>query len=173
MELATKPESKQPVRFSRRQMRPLSLIVGVLLVVGIGVLTFHTEAGVDYSRKWVVHTYDVRTDLQNLEMAITQARAARSTYLLSGDPEQFAQLKHQLQNIPQLLERLRNSTADNPRQQERIKSLEPLLTEQIADMGNVSPVAADHKSIPTDGGSYTRQIIDRQEQIDILIRDMS
>ena len=169
----TKQEPSPRKVFSRPPVRPLSLIVGVLLVIGIGILTFHTEAGVDNSRKWVVHTYDVRTDLQNLEMAITQARAARSTYLLSADPDQFAQLQHQLQNIPQLLDQLRISTADNPHQQDRIKSLEPLLAAQVKDLGSVPPISTQHTAIPPEALTPTRQIIDRQEQIDVIIHDMS
>jgi signal transduction histidine kinase len=171
--LESKPQSPSPSPLTRPPVRPLSLIAGVLLVMGIGILTFHTEAGVDHSRKWVVHTYDVRTDLQNLEMAITQARAARSTYLLTADPEQFAQLQHQLQNVPQLLGQLRISTADNPHQQARIKTLEPLLTAQIDEMGEVPPLSAPRHTLSPETSATTNPMIDRQEQLDALIRDMS
>jgi signal transduction histidine kinase len=173
MALATKPEFAPQRPVSRPPVRTPSLIIGVLLVIGIGILAFHTESGVDNSRKWIVHTYDVRTDLQNLQMAIAQARATRSAYLLSADSDQRTQMQQQLQTIHQLIQRLRISMADNPRQQARMNTLEPLLTELISEMGNtsVSPVA--HNAIPPGGASSTRQLISRQSQIDAIIRDMS
>jgi len=128
---------------------------------------------VDDSRKWVVHTYDVRSDLHNLQTVIAQARASRSSYLISGDPDQLRQLQQQIQSTLQMLQRLRISMADNPRQLARLDALQPLMEQQISQMENTAGTSIVNNHLSLGVLNSTRQILDRQAAIDAIILEMS
>ena len=167
------PEAESKILFSNPRIRPASLILGVLLVVGIGILAFLTESGVDDSRRWVVHSYDVRSELEALQMEISEARASRSAFLLTSEQSQFFHFQQQIGQIPQMLKGLRVAIADNPRQLGRLDRLEPLLEQQITQMAGSMETGLPRASGSTELTESTRQILESQLQIDSVIRNMA
>jgi len=54
------------------------------MILATGVIAYFTEAGVMNSRSWVLHTYEVKTDLEELQAALNEMRASAERYLLSN-----------------------------------------------------------------------------------------
>jgi hypothetical protein len=60
-------------------------IFALAMIVSTGVIAYFTEAGVITSRAWVVHTYEVRENLDELQAALSEMRASGELYLLTND----------------------------------------------------------------------------------------
>jgi PAS domain S-box-containing protein len=70
---------------------------------------------------WVDHTHDVIHQVQQLREVILDAETAQEGFLLTGDENYLAPYQRALPKIAKSLQVLRDSTADNAIQQERLK----------------------------------------------------
>ncbi|MGH9741754.1 MAG: sensor histidine kinase [Candidatus Acidiferrum sp.] len=118
---------KLPVRLA-------SLIFALVMIIAIGVTAFFTEAGVTNSRSWVLHTYDVKSHLSDLQSSLNEMRASAAFYFLSNDNAELASFQDQASHIQNITDALQRLTTDNPRQQERLSQLRPLTAGQVAQM---------------------------------------
>ena len=77
-----------------------------------------------YSLKWVMHTYEVR---EQIELCLGDLRDAetgvRGLIISKGDTKFLKPYSNALQKIPAKFDRLQLLVSDNPRQQEKIKLL--------------------------------------------------
>ena len=79
------------------------------------------------SRMRVEHTYAVLSQLEHLRSDVEAAEAAHRGYLMT-EKESFLQAYYQTQKrIPGALKELKNLTADNAAQQERLEALSPVI----------------------------------------------
>ena len=76
-----------------------------------------------------MHTYDVRSELQNLETQLAEARANALGYASSGDENQLKDFRTHSANTERVLQNLRTLTADNERQQYRLAEMEGLVSQ--------------------------------------------
>ncbi|HET6178992.1 MAG TPA: ATP-binding protein [Candidatus Sulfotelmatobacter sp.] len=113
-------------------LRLASLALVFLTIVALGAVAYFTERGIVFSRDWVIHTYQVRSQLNDLQLDITRAQANDATFLLTRDRQQLPQSQEQSELAGQTLNKLRRLTYDNPRQQQRLAQLGQVLKEKIA-----------------------------------------
>ena len=115
------------VSSSSTSIRFASLVLVFITIVALAAVAYFTERGILVNRDWVVHTYQVRSQLNDLEMewfAPEQCsnkllcRAGRSCH--PGERGPFAR---------QTVIELRTLTKDNPRQQLRLDQFGHLLDE--------------------------------------------
>src|SRR3989344_6194794 len=79
------------------------------------------------SRVRVEHSYTVLSQLEHLRSDVEAAEAAHYGYLMT-EKESFLQSYYQAQKrIPSALKELKNLTADNAAQQERLDALSPII----------------------------------------------
>src|SRR5271163_2782193 len=83
------------------------------------------------SERWVIHSHEVRAAIGDIDTAISRAGRARSGYVLDGSGDFLVQFEASLGNIPSTLQRLRELTSDNPKQQELCSRLAEVINQRI------------------------------------------
>lgn len=161
---------------SATTIRFASLVLVFITLIALGAVAYFTERGIVVSRDWVIHTYQVRSQLNDLELEVVRAEANETSDLLlpgklpgkrpmalSGDQTGLAR-----QTVDELL----RLTTDNPRQQLRLEQLRRMLDESI-------PLFQDHadsRGIPVLISPTERrrqeEIGDREKQIASIVSSM-
>jgi CHASE3 domain sensor protein len=115
-----------PIRNARQRT------VFVLFCIALSILTiaetsaYRTIYSVSASARWVEHTLEVQSQLNLLASDLLDSQAAWRAYLVSGDQTSIAEEQAQKQIIVTQIQKLRDLTRDNPRQQENLDELEKL-----------------------------------------------
>jgi signal transduction histidine kinase/ActR/RegA family two-component response regulator len=81
----------------------------------------------------VVHTFEVERTAQRVLIDISDAAAAKRSYLLTGTPAYLETFANAMQTIPVDLAELSNLTADNPDQQPRMAELDTLVEAKMGE----------------------------------------
>src|SRR5208282_1080911 len=84
------------------------------------------------NEKWVIHTLEVKAALGDIDSAFVRAGRARSGYVISGTDDFLNEFEAAAPEIPGKIERLRELTADNPRQQALCSRLEDAINHRVA-----------------------------------------
>jgi signal transduction histidine kinase len=127
-------KSRAYISLSKLPMRLASLIFALMMIIATGVIAYFTEAGVKNSRSWVLHTYEVKTDLEEMQAVLNEMRASAELYLLSNDEAELIHFRDQTSQIRDLTASLLRLTQDNPTQQERLNLLQPLTDRQASQL---------------------------------------
>lgn len=149
-----------------------SLIVALVMVVTTGVIAYFTEAGVMNSRTWVLHTYGVKTNLEELQFALSEMRASGDFYLLSNDKAELIHSRDQASQIRDSIVALRRLTQDNPNEQRRLDLLGPLTDRQISQFEEFVDTYGKGASGTSEMRKYAVEASERREQIRSLILAM-
>ncbi|MGH8185238.1 MAG: CHASE3 domain-containing protein, partial [Steroidobacteraceae bacterium] len=106
--------------------------VAVVIFVLVNIVSYRSTTelvGASESRK---HTYDVLIELSQVAALLKDAEIGQRSYVLTGDDAFLAPYVAASDRINGTLDRLRELTADNPRQQRRLERLEPLVKNRLA-----------------------------------------
>lgn len=104
--------------------------LGILLC--IATLSFWSTVRGEKDRAWVTHTHLVIEKIQEVRIDITQAETSQRRYLLAGDEKYLESCKDDVNQVLRDIGELRRLTADNPRQADAIKGLQPIVDGRIA-----------------------------------------
>src|SRR6267154_6030014 len=118
-------------------MSPISKAVAacaLMILLGIGWLTFRSTLREEEDRKWVTHTHLVVGSLEKILIDITQAEAGQRGYMLTGDEKYLKPFDAGAKSVHQDIEEFHELTSDNPVQQEAIQHLEPLIASRLAGL---------------------------------------
>jgi signal transduction histidine kinase len=113
-------------------------VVLILLGIGFAALIIAGIAAVNMvSRNQdhvaaVTHTYEVQTQLRDLQTLSERAETARRGFLLDGDSRYVRTVAATVFALPRTVQRIGQLTADNPEQQERALQLEDFSRQQTA-----------------------------------------
>lgn len=102
----------------------------------LGVFGMDTWQSLE-SRKafeWVSHTRAVQAQLSKVLSTLQDAETGQRGYLLTGVEAYLEPFEIASQQVRIVLEDLRTLTADNPRQQERLDRIEPLVGEKFDEL---------------------------------------
>ena len=105
-----------------------SAIVALLLVGSISYRGIRMSA---QSEHWVRHTHEVLENLIELDSAIDRVESNARGFVLTGQDSYLEDYHAGLEDTTRAEHALRDLTADNPAQQQRIAVLERLLTQKI------------------------------------------
>lgn len=113
-----------------RAVRFASLILVVVTIAALGALAFFTERDIVASRDLVIHTYQVRTQVNDLQLELLQLEQNSS---LERSRSGFGQHSRSLaEKARRAFDALRRLTTDNASQQVRLNQLEPLMSVVIS-----------------------------------------
>ena len=101
----------------------------LVLIAGIGVWNLRQVADSD---AWVDHTHEVISTNQQLLSDVKDAESAERGYIITGDEGYLEPYRLASADIQPSTERLLRLTADNPKQQHRVKGLQALIDERMA-----------------------------------------
>jgi signal transduction histidine kinase len=170
VELAANEKTTSPA-----PVRPVSLtpvLFGFIIIVVIAVAAFLTQRGVSNSTNWVLHTYDVRGELQNLQAQLAEIRATALAYSDSGDESELQLLRQHSQYVADAAEHLRKLTADNSRQQEPLNELESLSKNYIAQLQNTAVSTLAPASISAAKSAAIRRLDSEESRMNDVLRSM-
>jgi len=105
-----------------------------MIMLGIGVVSFRGAVKEERDLGWVAHTHLVLEKLQAVLIDIGQAEAGERGYLLTGKDWYVGEYDADLNQVGQDLKELRDLTSDNPRQQEAIQRLMPIVEARLAEL---------------------------------------
>lgn len=107
-------------------IRFVSLSLVFLTIVGLAAMAYFTEREIGVSRDWVIHTYQVQSQLRELQLEMLRSRTHENNYFLMGQQSQAAQFHEQSDLARQTIEGLRKLTSDNPHQQQSLNQIAQL-----------------------------------------------
>jgi signal transduction histidine kinase len=163
-----KTPSPEPVRPVSR----IPVLFGFFIIAIIAVAAYLTQRGVSNSTNGVLHTYDVRSELQNLQTQLAEIRASAPAYGESGDESQLQLFRQHSQHISNASEDLRKLTADNAQQQQRSSELESLSKDYIAQLQIIAVSAVAPASISPAKAAAIRGLDSQESQVQGILRSM-
>ena len=131
-------------QLSQRNFGRLAL---ALLAVGFALLGAAFFASVNLTRvsqrsdQMVQHTFQVMTEISNLNVHVERAETAVRGYLLAPDPERARNSRTTADLIPDSLAQVATLTTDNAAQQSHLDALQPVLLEELATLDRIMDLA--------------------------------
>jgi signal transduction histidine kinase len=105
---------------------PASLFILLVVLAALGIRNEQREHA---ARKWIDHTYDVRSTVRMLDLNLFKAQANYSRYLLTGNTNRLDQSRNDLGLAQQSAVAAGQLTADNNVQQGRLNQLESIISQ--------------------------------------------
>lgn len=102
------------------------------IVVGIGVVSYRSINQLNSTSHWVEHTQVVLNQLEEMMSQLTDAETGQRGYIITGKDFYLDPYRTATQQVYQNFQELRQLTVDNPKQQQRLKRLEPLMNRKLA-----------------------------------------
>ena len=172
--MAKNPNLVRPRRstFSHNTIRFASLVLVVVAIIALGAVAYFTERGIVLRRDWVIHTYQVRSQLSDLQLEIMRAHANETAYLLAPQPGDKPDSQKQAELARQTVDTLGKLTRDNPRQEQRLARLGPLLEQGISLMESSRGTAGIGMYVSPPARMRQEGIDARERQIDAIVNSM-
>jgi methyl-accepting chemotaxis protein len=108
--------------------------LSVLTLVLIAFVSYRNIYNVIEIDGWVAHTHQVRTELADLLAELTDAESGQRGYIITGTDIYLEPYQAALAAIKRTFEEVRKLTSDNPRQQQRLSSIAPLIDAKLAEL---------------------------------------
>lgn len=158
---------------SRRLAAPLlPVLAGLIMIAAIGVFAYVTQLGVSTSRNWVLHSFEVISQLQTLQTQFAGIRANALAYAESRDDRQLRDFRTRHANTFKQIDKLRNLTVDNPRQQFRLAELQNLTGKYLAELEDMVLAASSPESAAPSEASLIRDLDSKESELDGIVLSM-
>jgi methyl-accepting chemotaxis protein len=118
--------------FGRRLATGFGLAGLVLLV--IAVIGYRTTGSLVANDALVSHSYEVENRLADLISELKDAETGQRGYIVTGVDDYLAPYQAALTSIPATLQKVRQLTADNANQQQRLTTLAPAIDAKLAEL---------------------------------------
>ena len=110
----------------------LGLVLAILL--SVGWLAYRDMTAATEADRWATHTYLVIDELLRLESGLKDAETGERGFLITGDDKYLDPYRASLGEIETHLAVLRQLTADNASQQQRLAAITPLVAAKLAEL---------------------------------------
>ncbi len=141
-----------------------ALAIGLLGLIVVATLSYNNTSKLMTTSRWVNHTHQVLEAREQILSLIKDAETGQRGYLITGEPRYLEPYNNALASMGPAISHLRELTADNPAQQQRIADLQPLVAAKLAelkqtiDLRTQSGFDAAQKVVLTDAG---KQVMDQ------------
>lgn len=112
----------------------IAFAVMLTLVLAGGLILYGNGRVLVESSDWVAHTQDVRSELQGISNALTEAESSERGFLLTLQKEYLADYRDSLLRARSGITRVRDLIRDNPTQQKRLETLVRLINTSVGEM---------------------------------------
>ncbi|MBI1879988.1 MAG: CHASE3 domain-containing protein [Chloroflexi bacterium] len=120
------------MKFSLRQKIYLSFGAASLMLSAISIVSYQSIGNLVAATQWVPHTYRVLDMLGDVLSLIKNIETGQQGYVITGEEGHLAQYNLAVQDLDGKIKTLRILTADDPSQQRRLDTLEPLIASKLA-----------------------------------------
>jgi PAS domain S-box-containing protein len=103
----------------------------------VGVVSYLSVVRLTDNAAWVAHTHEVLNTLESLVSAATDSETAERGYVITGDDTYLEPYRQSAALVIDYATRLRQLTADNRAEQQRLDSVVPLVTDRLAELRTV------------------------------------
>ncbi len=112
----------------------ISLSLGLGLLILVSIISFLSVNRLAENSRWVDHTHQVLIALESVLSTLKDAETGQRGYLITGAERYLEPYTAAVSSLAQQLADLRTLTADNPQQQQRLDSLNPLITSKLTEL---------------------------------------
>ena len=109
----------------------IAFVAALAILSAIAVAAYRATQGLMESQTSVAHTLQVGAVLEKLQSEILNSQGLRRGYIIDRDPLELQSFYKSDDAIADNLLRVKNLTADNPRQQQRLDRIERLLQQRL------------------------------------------
>jgi methyl-accepting chemotaxis protein len=106
-------------------------VVALLIMLAIGVVSYRSTNVLINNASWVTHTYQVLDNLEGVLSLMKDAETGQRGYIITGEETYLEPYQVAIKLIDQKVKEIRALTADNPQQQRRLDTLEPLVEKRL------------------------------------------
>jgi methyl-accepting chemotaxis protein len=106
--------------------------LSLVLLIAIGAVTYTSINKLTSTSQWVTHTHDVLERIDAVLGTLNDAETGQRGYVITGDEAFLEPYRSGSGDVANQVKELRKLTADNPNQQKRIDSMEPLIAAKLA-----------------------------------------
>jgi methyl-accepting chemotaxis protein len=100
----------------------------------VGSVSFNSTAKLIESAQWVRHTNEVLRGLDEVSSGMKDAETGERGYVITGEARYLEPYQGAREVVDQKQKSLRELTADNPVQQQRLAAMEPLVNSKFAEL---------------------------------------
>jgi CHASE3 domain sensor protein len=118
----------------KKIMAGAGLVLVILLINAM--ISYRATRKLIENEQQVAHTYEVLGELENIRATINDAETGERGYLLTGETSYLAPYQSAVGAIHAQIKKLRQSTAGDPYQQERIPALEHEIDDRLDNLKN-------------------------------------
>lgn len=119
------------MHIARLPLQIVGLIASALLLaMSLFVLLWQADA----AKQWVIHTTNVQFLTEQLLGTLRDAETGQRGFLLTNDASYLAPYENGLNEGPRKLAQLRDVTADNVAQQDRLKTIQSLMSTKFTEL---------------------------------------
>ncbi len=164
----------QSVRKSRQFFTRMATGLGLAsaILVGVGLVSYRSLTSIVQTDDWRIEHYQVLEGLKDIHSQIKNATIAKQRYITTGQARDLEPYYSAAQEIHSQIQLLKQETANNPHQQRRIATLEPLITkkfveiEQLINLRKTKKVAVPSPDLLLQKGKKLA------DEIEVTIREM-
>ncbi|MEH2047275.1 response regulator [Nostoc sp.] len=151
----------------------VSFALSLATLTTIGLISYQSTNQLVETSRQESHTYQVLSQLEDLNLQLTNAETGQRGYVLTGEQRYLEPYNAAIQVLDQKFKDLQNLTTDNPKQQQQLDILQPLITQKLdelketIDLRQNQGFEASQKVVLTDRGkqlmSEIRKVIQTME----------
>ena len=153
-------------------IRFISLALVFFTLIALGAVAFFTERGIMLNRDSVIHTYQVRSQLNDLQLAVVRAESDETNNLLMGRNGKMPLTASQPDLAHRYLDELRKLTIDNRSQQQRLEHLAQLLKDSDGLFHTPANSRGPRAQLLPSERRRQQKIGEREKQIASLVSSM-
>ncbi len=105
--------------------------VAILALVAVGTISYRAIIAFSESDRWVMHTYEVLANLNEMLAATDSFQSSDRAFALTGDEPYLQSYRSAIADAKKAENAVRDLTVDNPVQQQRLPALDQLIAEKI------------------------------------------
>ncbi len=109
-----------------------ALFAALVVVMGLTGVTWRMASDAVDAERWVAHTHEVLDSLVRARVDTLQVELSTQNFRLTGDPSRLAERDASMATREALLDRIRQLTRDNTRQQQRWMQLREVIDQRLA-----------------------------------------
>jgi len=126
------PSFKAPTVMPPATKARAALAGALLLLAFSGIAAFSTITRLLETQRWVIHTHEVQNALSNIDSALLKAGRSRKGYEMTQDENYLHQFESSPSEVLSAVDRVRDMTQDNSRQQELCSRLQGVVEKRVA-----------------------------------------
>jgi PAS domain S-box-containing protein len=146
--------------------------LALLLLGGVGVESYLSVNKLTESQRLINHTHHVLNTLNQISNSLENADRGRRAYFAAKGEDELTTWRAGVQTTKQAIADTRQLTADNPKQQQRLNEVEPLITERLALFQRFITLVRQNKLGLVEQNAILKQNLFLQQQIQLKLQVM-